>query len=327
MKKLLVLLLASAGALAQGTAKFSAEIKNPHGDTLTINSQKNKTILTATKPGKFSGTVDVAEAGFYELNDGQEYAMLYFKEGFDLKMTMDASQFDETIKFSGKGSKENNLLAQRMLSNENLQNAFETISNTDEATKKIDASYTKLSALLEDKDIDPEFKKTVANVLAEDKAQMGEVAKMTIEANKMKGKPSPKFDYENYKGGTTSLDSFKGKYVYIDVWATWCGPCRGEIPYLKEIEEKYHSKNIEFVSISIDEVKNHDKWKKFVETQQLGGVQLMAENAWKSSFTQAYGINSIPRFILIDPKGNVVDANAKRPSDPALQEQLDTLLK
>src|SRR5690606_24488004 len=72
----------------------------------------------------------------------------------------------------------------------------------------------------------------------------------------VKGNPSPKFNYENHKGGTTSLDDLKGKFVYIDVWATWCGPCKAEIPFLKEVEKKYHGKNIEFVSISIDNEKN-----------------------------------------------------------------------
>lgn len=75
-----------------------------------------------------------------------------------------------------------------------------------------------------------------------------------------KGNPSPGFtDYENYAGGTTSLDDLKGKYVYIDVWATWCGPCKAEIPFLKEVEEEYRDKNIEFVSISIDQDKDRDK--------------------------------------------------------------------
>jgi thiol-disulfide isomerase/thioredoxin len=143
----------------------------------------------------------------------------------------------------------------------------------------------------------------------------------------MKGKPSPLFAYENHKGGVTKLESLKGKYVYIDVWATWCGPCRQEIPFLQKIEEKYHGKNIEFVSISIDVAKDHEKWKKFVTDKNLGGTQLFADADWKSAFTQAYGINSIPRFLLIDPQGNVVDADAKRPSDPALQAQLDGLLK
>lgn len=76
-------------------------------------------------------------------------------------------------------------------------------------------------------------------------------------------KPSPIFEnFENIKGGTTSLKDLKGKYVYIDVWATWCGPCKAEIPHLKSLEEKYQGKNIVFVSISVDSKEDHDAWQK-----------------------------------------------------------------
>jgi len=140
------------------------------------------------------------------------------------------------------------------------------------------------------------------------------------------GNLSPKFEnYENHKGGTTSLDDLKGKYVYVDVWATWCGPCTKEIPYLKEIEKAYHGKDIEFVSISVDKEKDHDKWKTMVSEKELGGIQLFADNSFKSKFIKDYAINSIPRFLLIDPEGNIVDANASRPSNKRLVVLFDEL--
>ncbi|PID69645.1 MAG: hypothetical protein CR989_00550 [Flavobacteriales bacterium] len=133
------------------------------------------------------------------------------------------------------------------------------------------------------------------------------------------GEPSPKFvAYENYAGGTTSLDDLKGKYVYIDVWATWCGPCVAEIPSLKKVEKQYHGKNIEFVSISIDEKKSYDKWKAMIKEKELGGIQLFADNAWQSNFITDYQIMSIPRFILINPEGKIINSNAPRPSNPKL---------
>lgn len=140
------------------------------------------------------------------------------------------------------------------------------------------------------------------------------------------GQPSPKFEnYESIDGTTTSLDDLKGKYVYIDVWATWCGPCKAEVPYLKEIEKQYHDKNIEFVSISIDTPDNRDKWKTMVEENELGGVQLLADNAFDSKFVQDYLIKGIPRFILLDPEGNIVTANAPRPSNEKLVALFDEL--
>ncbi|SFU37697.1 Thiol-disulfide isomerase or thioredoxin [Pustulibacterium marinum] len=141
------------------------------------------------------------------------------------------------------------------------------------------------------------------------------------------GAPSPTFTYENHDGGTTSLADLKGKYVYVDVWATWCGPCKREIPFLKKVEEEYHNKNIEFVSISIDTQADHDKWKKFVDDEELGGTQLFADKDWKSEFVQSYGINAIPRFLLIDTEGNIVSASAPRPSNPKLKETFDGLEK
>lgn len=141
-----------------------------------------------------------------------------------------------------------------------------------------------------------------------------------------KGQPSPKFiNYENHAGGTISLDDLKGKYVYVDVWATWCGPCKREIPYLKEVEKKYHDKNIEFVSISVDRPKAYEAWRKMVTDKTLGGIQLYADNAFQSDFVQGYLIKGIPRFILIDPDGNIVNSNAPRPSDQKLRELFNTL--
>ena len=139
------------------------------------------------------------------------------------------------------------------------------------------------------------------------------------------GNASPSFDYENHAGGKTKLEDLKGKYVYIDVWATWCGPCLREIPSLKEVEEEYHDKNIEFVSISIDDQDDHQKWIDMVTDKELGGVQLMADNAWQSDFVQDYKISGIPRFILVDPEGNIVSADAPRPSNEKLKEKFTDL--
>ncbi|AXG71994.1 thiol-disulfide oxidoreductase ResA [Kordia sp. SMS9] len=153
-----------------------------------------------------------------------------------------------------------------------------------------------------------------------------ELTKKYTDIQKLKaGKDSPTFDYENHKGGTTSLADLQGKYVYIDVWATWCGPCIAEIPSLKKVEKDYHNKNINFVSISIDALKDHDKWKKMVTDKELGGVQLMADKAWQSQFVTDYVIDGIPRFILIDPNGKIVNADAPRPSDKKLIELFDEL--
>ncbi len=140
-----------------------------------------------------------------------------------------------------------------------------------------------------------------------------------------KGKPSPKFNnYENHAGGKTSLNDLKGKYLYIDIWATWCRPCLNEIPALKNLEKQYHDKNIAFVSISIDKQSDYDKWKNMVNEKELTGVQLFA-NPNDMSFIEDYQVEGIPRFILIDTNGNIVNSNAPRPSDRNLINILNGL--
>ncbi len=135
------------------------------------------------------------------------------------------------------------------------------------------------------------------------------------------------FTYKDQNDKDVSFSDFKGKYVYIDAWATWCAPCKQQIPYIKQLEKDLHGKNIQFVSISLDKPKDHDKWKKFIEDQELTGVQLFSDNAFDTRIARDYKINAIPRFLLFDPEGKIIDAEAKRPSDPRLREQLEALLK
>lgn len=137
--------------------------------------------------------------------------------------------------------------------------------------------------------------------------------------------PAPAFLYKDVSGKTVSLESLRGKFVYIDVWATWCGPCKAEIPHLKEIEAAYNGKNLEFVSISVDEQQDENKWKTFVIKNELKGIQLMSDHAFESAFIRKMNINAIPRFVLIDPAGKIVSANAARPSDKSLRNILDKL--
>jgi thiol-disulfide isomerase/thioredoxin len=135
------------------------------------------------------------------------------------------------------------------------------------------------------------------------------------------------FTYKDQNDKDVSFSDFKGKYVYIDAWATWCAPCKQQIPHIKQLEKDLHGKNIQFVSISLDKPKDHGKWKKFIKDNELTGVQLFSDNAFKTRIARDYKINTIPRFLLFDPEGKIIDAKAKRPSNPKLKEQLLELLK
>lgn len=333
MKKLLTLLLFSVVSTyaqkAEEKVTFTAKIANRNSDSIVIRSGRNftKTIKINNK-GEFQDSFDVA-TGLYQFFDGSESTTLFLKNGYNLKLTMDAKEFDESIVYSGKGAKENNFLAQKALSDENFEKELEDLLQKDEATFKaaLDKKSSNDLSKLESSGLDEKLVGFLKPSIPMESKMLLEYYNQKLAAKKLEGIASPSFDYENHKGGKTKLEDLRGKYVYIDVWATWCGPCRAEIPHLKKIEEKYHGKNIEFVSISVDVDKDHEKWKKFVTEKQLGGIQLFADKNWNSDFIKAFGIDSIPRFLLIDPNGKVIKADAARPSSPQLSELLDSLLK
>jgi thiol-disulfide isomerase/thioredoxin len=334
MKKLVYLLVLSvsfsfAQTTAKGKVKFSAKIENRNSDTLTIyGPNKFKQAIPVNKKGVFEATFEVTD-GLHQFSDGSESSMLYLKGGDDLKLTMDAKEFDETIVYSGKGAKESNFLAQKALSDEKFEMELEGLLEKDEVTFKaaLDAKAKEELAKLEGAGLDEKLVSVLKPRIVQDGMMLTQFYNQKAAAKKVEGTLAPSFDYENHKGGKTKLEDLRGKYVYIDVWATWCGPCRAEIPHLKKVEEKYHGKNIEFVSISVDVDKDHEKWQKFVTDKQLGGIQLFADKNWTSDFIKAFNINSIPRFLLIDPNGKVVKADAPRPSSPTLVELLDGLVK
>jgi thiol-disulfide isomerase/thioredoxin len=313
-------------AVSQESITFQAEIANKNSESIYIkDNQSVIQEIKADNKGNFKATFAVKE-GLYQMFDGVEYAQLFLKNGFNLKLKMDAKKFDESIIFTGNGSAENNFLAQSTLLDSKINFELLLKSNEDDFKKQTDEMKTMDLTRLQKVKLDPAFVALQQKINEEKMAQLEQYYAMSLTNRKMNNVLAPNFDYENYNGGKTTLESMKGKYVYIDVWATWCGPCRGEIPFLKTIEGKYKNKNIEFVSISVDEDKNHDKWKGFVTDKQLGGIQLFADKNWLSDFIRSFNINSIPRFILIDPKGVVIDADASRPSSPSLGTQLDKLL-
>ena len=308
--------------------KFQADVSNRNGDVIRFKDKSNKVVkeIKVNKKGVFLDSFSIEE-GLYLLDDTSEFTIVYLKNGFDLNLKMDAKHFDESIVYKGKGSKENNYLAQKSLTNEEFEEKMMGIKDEKSFNDLMAGFKATLEKRLEDKDLDSNFVTAAKGLIVSESKQMEMQFSKVLQQQKIIGSIAPSFDFVNYAGGKTKLEDLRGKYVYIDVWATWCGPCRGEIPHLAKVEEKYKDKNIAFVSISVDVDKDFEKWKTFVKDKSLGGIQLFADKNWNSDFTVAFGINSIPRFILIDPAGKVLSADEARPSEPKLAEKLDLLLK
>jgi len=124
------------------------------------------------------------------------------------------------------------------------------------------------------------------------------------------GNPAKDFAGVNLKGDSIHLSDFKGKYVYVDVWATWCNPCLGEIPSLMQIEERMKKNNIVFISASVDRDKM--AWQKMLKERKLAGQQIyVGQSDLLSGF---YKISGIPRFMLFDKEGKILEVSADRPT-------------
>lgn len=319
----LVLILFSQTFFAQ--AKLSITMLNKPTDTIYVRGKAFNQMLVADKKGVFNASFNVTD-GFFKLDTGEQYADLYLTNKTDLKVSLDYDKFDESLRFEGKDAAENSFLAKQTLTQEAEMEVLFTAADEADLTNKIEVYKNGVMQKLTS-DLDPVFVTKVKESTEKNIKGISEYVKGSLEVKKLNGSVSPTFAYENTDGKIIKLEDFKGKYVYVDVWATWCGPCRAEIPHLKKTEEAFHGKNIEFVSISVDVMKDKEKWKKFVAEKQLGGVQVLADKDWRSDFVTGYKIQGIPRFILIGPDGKIVNADAPRPSSPELTNLLNTTVK
>ncbi len=133
------------------------------------------------------------------------------------------------------------------------------------------------------------------------------------------GHPAPAFTLKSNTGKTYNLSDFIGKVVYLDLWASWCGPCRAETPSFKDIYEKYkNDERIAFISVAVND--GDKEWRKALNEDKPGWLQLIDQDR---TVLNAYATKYIPKFILIDKQGRIADFNAPRPSE---KEKLEIAL-
>ena len=136
------------------------------------------------------------------------------------------------------------------------------------------------------------------------------------------------FRATKYAGGDLTLTALRGKVVLLNFWATWCGPCKKEMPAMKALEAEYKdNKDIVFMGISVDASKNIQKWKDFVIKEQLPGVQLFAGDMAGPALSKPYKITGIPRFMLVGKDGSLLYMDAPRPSSSEIRAVLNDALK
>ncbi len=136
------------------------------------------------------------------------------------------------------------------------------------------------------------------------------------------GQPAPEISLPTPEGDIVNLQSFKGKYVLIDFWASWCGPCRRENPNVVKAYNKFKNKNFTILGVSLDEDK--DKWQQAIEKDGLTWTHVSDLKGWQSIAARDYNVNSIPANYLIDPDGRIIATNLR---EEALHAKLAEVLQ
>jgi len=307
---------------------FSGVLRNAKGDSITLSTWLKEKKIPVRKDGSFSVNLAPDSTIYYLATYKGQHFSIYVDKHTRLTVSADANNLLNTIQFKGKGAAENNFLATAEREELALGKALPPNADITYITKAADSLVEHLILKLNASEASVKAKKVIKERLEKYKTffMITKLDRRYVDMG-LRGKPSPSFSYTDVSGKTVSLADFRGKYVYIDIWASWCETCLGEVPYLNQMKKDFAEKNLAFVSISLDDPKNKNKWKKAIAKEQMNGIQLIADNSRQSKFIKDYGIRGIPRFLLIDPEGIVIDDNAKHPGEKALVDQLNALLK
>lgn len=361
IKSILLLLacMFMSGVFAQKAPvmKVSGELEGLTSAYVYITSagggRKSGDSLKVTN-GKFSGTVKVAaipqQRRFFFNNMG---ILVWAEPGAHVKISGSAKDFGSVVIQGGQTEKDARLLAaqidsasravgakaaaQRKASGDTSRAASGKVMDEMREARKLTSiqfirahpnSHYSL-VLLSEMDDSYDQVMMLYNQLGTNlrKSEAGEQFLNKLNAKKVfmdrrsEGQYLLAFSRPDVNGDSVSSAVFKGKYVFVDFWASWCGPCRAENPNVLAAYNQYKDKNFTVVGISIDDDK--EKWKQAIREDNLPWMQLLDRKDKKSAIMDYYGLNSIPSSFLVDPSGKIIARNLR---GTALEEKLKEVL-
>ena len=332
---LCALLITAGPAIAQSTT-LSGTILAPTGDSVTVWCMKpeggRRTVqhVLAKAPvdaqGRFTLRFDLDSARTLTFGDGSEVTDLFMLPGESLGLSLHTAYFDESLRFTGDGAERNGALATLALADEIdqlglLHHAFSDGPDTAALARHIDERRLHMDAMLDDLVREhPELagkltarKAQNVRTAAWNKQYVPQSVAFSALRKEAVGKPAWDFKGVDLHGDTVHLSQFKGKTTVVDFWATWCGPCKAELPSWAELQKQYGDR-INFVSVSIWD--DAAKWKEM--SAGLGHQHSLFIAKELQGQLDPYRITGIPRYMVIDKDLRIVTIDAPRPSSPEL---------
>lgn len=271
---------------------------------LTTNE---KVIVDSTdiKDGEFIFKGELKSPYFHTIFiNGGNKKIHFFLENSNIEMKGDINSID---KVSISGSKEDALFRSY-----NINSIFEEKTGMEIITKYPDYVFSAFTAFyyFQVNSLTPEEMEKIIN-------SFSEPVKRSVYYEHLKklyerlirvavSKPAPDFNLPDNNGKSFQLKEFRGKYVLIDFWASWCAPCRRSNPKLVKAFRMFKNKNFTIIGISVDT--DRDKWLKAIKEDNLTWTNLSEVNGW-GDITRLYGIKAVPQNFLIDPKGIIIEKN------------------
>ncbi|TAD96099.1 MAG: AhpC/TSA family protein [Bacteroidetes bacterium] len=250
--------------------------------------------------------------------EGVEGGKFVVKGSKDTDLLQEYIRFERSLGARSDSLRQAYMTAQSMNSAENMakiEKDFEGLGKDAEvgAKKLIEKCDNSVVAILVSNLLDKDKELALLEKLATKiitSYPTSELAKNFSEGlNKMKktavGQPAPEISLTTPDGKTLALSSLKGKYVLIDFWASWCGPCRQENPNVVKLYEQYKNKDFEILGVSLD--KDESKWKEAIAKDKLTWKHISDLKQWQSVVVPMYGIEGIPMTVLIDKNGIIVE--------------------
>lgn len=354
-QSVLLLVLLPAFAIAQNKLIIAGKVKGIKEGQLVSLTDVNRPADTLAKAkfskGEFVLKGELKEPMILNINMGDKKSLMTFLDNSSVKVTGDISQLKE-IKLTGSGLHNDfadfkktfdPLFEKLMKMNQQYQQGLRTDSLVvsmnaarDEIQKEIDQFIEKrkssavsaflIAATIQLNDDIFVTEKRLNSLKPTALENMyGIYLKETVAEGKINAVGSVAMDFTqaDTSGNPVSLSSFRGKYVLLDFWASWCGPCRQENPNVVANFKKFSAKNFTVLGVSLDRPGQKDKWLQAIYKDNLTWTHVSDLQFWNNAVAQQYRVQGIPKNWLIGPDGKVI---AKDLRGPALEQKLCEIL-